>query len=93
MLSNTRIFKRENLSLENMKTEIKKFYSLNNNIILDKINNSDIIFELDYIRVMYKKPLSLEAKIRLRKKIINMINISDEYNELYEYILHYYDCL
>lgn len=55
---------------------------------------TDTIEDLHWILVMYKKPLSPERRISLRKTILPYLESSDKETQmLFEYILKYYNIL
>ncbi len=88
--------KDKHLAFEEMKESLINYYPNKYKYIVDNITNHDIISELDYIRVMYKKPLGPERKITLRNNIYKIIKnnkCSQEELALFEYILKYYECI
>lgn len=55
---------------------------------------TDTIEDLHWILIMYKKPLSSERRINLRKTILPYLESSDkETQKLFEYVLKHYDIL
>ena len=84
------------IAFDEMKENLLEHYPNKYKYIVDNIHNHDVIFELDYIRIMYKKPLSHDRKIILRNNIFKLLknnNFSEKELELFEYLLKYYECI
>lgn len=81
---------------EIMKENLINYYPNKYKYIVENIEKEDIISELDWIRLMYNRPLSCDRKISLRNKICKIIkdhNLSEKELELLEYLLKYYNCI
>ncbi len=81
---------------EYLRESLIDYYPNRYKYIVDNIQNNELLEELDYIRVIYTKPLSYSKKIQLRNKIHKLIkekSLSRQELELFEYLLKYYDCL
>jgi hypothetical protein len=67
------------------------------NVVQQFEKRQDIIEELDYIRIMYNKPITASQRIRIRNKIKKMIltdiTLTQEQIDFLVSILEYYDCL
>lgn len=81
---------------ELMRENLINHYPNRYKYIVENLQNDDIISELDYIRVLYNRPLTCDRKINLRNKISKLIkehSFTEQELELFEYLLKYYDCI
>jgi hypothetical protein len=59
-------------------------------------NQEHILDELDYIKCIYRRPLSPTRRIDLRRRILSLIEkekLTSEQQDLMIYILSYFDCI
>lgn len=63
--------------------------------VLQKLDEKTIA-SLDFIRIMYDKPLKPYQRVRVRRTIVDLIDAKDWSNdelEYFMYVLKFYDCL
>lgn len=61
-----------------------------------KVNDIELLEELDYIRVMYQRPLPLEKKILLRSRVLRILEsntLSEDIHYGFQQLLYDYRCL